>query len=707
MALVGFAVLFAGIAAPLVATASTAALLTFVLPVAVAQPASEIGPRLLGWLLAAVCCITTCLLLWPPPWHDDLRRRLSAQSGGGPPGRRRARGTPDPGAHADVTAQLALCGSSSGTPYPPTGAAASAVALAKLVGRVEWIAGNTACSVTSTGRPNGGPLRPSPRGGRDAPPVGVPHLRRERPPGRRPGADQGGSGLDVRARRPDRRRSAADVAALIEADPRSRSVAPTQTPRRARTGASPPRWTPGSMPAPWIATGWWPMPPSRRRAQTPGRSALGMGDASTPNLVGSGSCPTFPSARSGSATPAGGRRPGAGGGDHRGHRRPARVLGGARHPVRAAIECAGYRRHRPAGRRRHGRRVHCGGARHHRRRRPHRAALGAAPAGGPGVGHRPLHDLLRRRAGRVHLGGDHPVQHHRARRLEGRSDRIEDVAIGCGVSIVVGLLFWPGGHGRAGPRTVQRLRRQLGVPGRCRGPPDDDLAARRHRTRPAGVARAYLLLDDAFRQFFAERGAKVVPVEASPVSSPGRTASGWPRSRSRRSPCSSGAGRSELESVAVAEAVLRDSYASSHRWYEEFADLLVDRRGSLEMPTPHSEVLHHVLRSAFDDVRAAPRRPGADDSPDAVGGRTSREPAPDAGRPARLGRPLRPAQAEGHADLAGGGEGGRGEERGTGGRGGGRGGGKEGCEERRRGTRERMREQGGEEGVLRKGRRKG
>ena len=29
-----------------------------------------------------------------------------------------------------------------GTPYPPTGAAGTAVALAKLVGRVEWVAGN-------------------------------------------------------------------------------------------------------------------------------------------------------------------------------------------------------------------------------------------------------------------------------------------------------------------------------------------------------------------------------------------------------------------------------------------------------------------------------------------------------------------------------------------------------------------------------------
>ena len=78
MAVVGFAVLFTGIVAPQAATATTAALLTFVLPVAVAQPASAIGPRLIGWTLAAAFCITACMLVWPPPWHDNLRRRLAA-----------------------------------------------------------------------------------------------------------------------------------------------------------------------------------------------------------------------------------------------------------------------------------------------------------------------------------------------------------------------------------------------------------------------------------------------------------------------------------------------------------------------------------------------------------------------------------------------------------------------------------------------------
>ncbi len=146
MGVVGFAVLFAGIVAPGAATASTAALLTFVLPVAVAQPASAIGDRLLGWALAGGACITACHVLWPPPWHDDLRRRLSSTvTAVARLMRARARFDDDPGLQSAVRAELRqLRTQFSATPYPPTGAATNAVALSKLVGRVEWVAGNSA-----------------------------------------------------------------------------------------------------------------------------------------------------------------------------------------------------------------------------------------------------------------------------------------------------------------------------------------------------------------------------------------------------------------------------------------------------------------------------------------------------------------------------------------------------------------------------------
>jgi hypothetical protein len=146
MAVVGFGVLFAGIVAPQAATATTAALLTFVLPVAVAQPVSAIGPRLIGWTLAAAFSIPACMLVWFPPWHDNLRRRLAAAiSAVARLADARSRGADDAPAYAEVTSQMQqLSQQFSGTPYPPTGAASGAVALSKLVGRVEWVASNTA-----------------------------------------------------------------------------------------------------------------------------------------------------------------------------------------------------------------------------------------------------------------------------------------------------------------------------------------------------------------------------------------------------------------------------------------------------------------------------------------------------------------------------------------------------------------------------------
>ena len=59
--------------------------------------------------------------------------------------------------------------------------------------------------------------------------------------------------------------------------------------------------------------------------------------------------------------------------------------------------------------------------------------------------------------------------------------------------------------------------------------------------------------------------------------------------------------------MAVAEAVLRDSYAATQRWYERFADVLADRHDVIDTPLPHAEVLHEVLRTAFEDVRAQRR----------------------------------------------------------------------------------------------------
>jgi uncharacterized membrane protein YccC len=187
--------------------------------------------------------------------------------------------------------------------------------------------------------------------------------------------------------------------------------------------------------------------------------------------------------------------------------------------------------------------------------------------------------------------------------------RIEDVAIGCGVSVVVGLLFWPRGATAALGRALSTAF--VASSGYLADAVDRLTTTAQHiDTGPGQRAshRAYLLADDAFRQFLAERGAKVVPVETV-----ARLFSGSNRLRLAgytlaalpvRPP---DPGRPEIESVAIAEALLRDSYASSHHWYQSFADLLAGQRDGVDQRTPHSEVLHHALRTAFDDVRTQRR----------------------------------------------------------------------------------------------------
>ena len=66
--------------------------------------------------------------------------------------------------------------------------------------------------------------------------------------------------------------------------------------------------------------------------------------------------------------------------------------------------------------------------------------------------------------------------------------RIEDVAIGCGVSVVVGLLFWPRGALAAlGKGAVRRIRHELQLPRRCGGSFDQPERCGGHDPGSAGV----------------------------------------------------------------------------------------------------------------------------------------------------------------------------------------------------------------------------
>ena len=187
--------------------------------------------------------------------------------------------------------------------------------------------------------------------------------------------------------------------------------------------------------------------------------------------------------------------------------------------------------------------------------------------------------------------------------------RIEDVAICCGVSIVVGFLFWPRGATAALGRALSDAF--VASSAYLADAVDRLTTTSQHVDTESGQQashRAYLLLDDAFRQFLAERGAKVVSMDTIARLFTGSNRLRLAAYTLATLPVSPPApGRLEVDSVAIAGAVLRDSCASTHRWYEAFAALLAERRGSLELPPPHDEVLHRVLRSALDDVRSQER----------------------------------------------------------------------------------------------------
>ncbi len=156
MAVAAFAVLFAGVVSPQAVAGSTAALLTFVLPVSEQAGASAIGDRLLGWALAGALCVPAALFVWAGRWHDPLRRALadaagavadlleSASAAGGVSVGR-----------SDVDRALsALREQYEATPYRPTGAGPTDVALTNLVSRLEW-AGSRARAATTQPPPPG------------------------------------------------------------------------------------------------------------------------------------------------------------------------------------------------------------------------------------------------------------------------------------------------------------------------------------------------------------------------------------------------------------------------------------------------------------------------------------------------------------------------------------------------------------------------
>lgn len=139
MAVVGFVVLFSGVINGYFAAASTAVILTFVLPVTIPVPNSAILDRLEGWGLASGAAICAMMLLWPPRWRANLQRDAAGalRSVADFVDANGERSDEQAGSARDAV--NALGQSFLGTQHRPTGPTAATAALASLPDELDWL----------------------------------------------------------------------------------------------------------------------------------------------------------------------------------------------------------------------------------------------------------------------------------------------------------------------------------------------------------------------------------------------------------------------------------------------------------------------------------------------------------------------------------------------------------------------------------------
>jgi len=150
MALVAFTVLFAGVVSSVLAGATTSLLLSFILPVSLPGPVSSIPDRIAGWGLAAGASLVAISLLWPSPARNPVRDgaigacralagRLRAEiawvtSGGAEAEEARRSAVARADAAVERMQRLFFA-----TPYRPTGLSTDARAVVRLVDELRWL----------------------------------------------------------------------------------------------------------------------------------------------------------------------------------------------------------------------------------------------------------------------------------------------------------------------------------------------------------------------------------------------------------------------------------------------------------------------------------------------------------------------------------------------------------------------------------------
>jgi uncharacterized membrane protein YccC len=151
MAAVAFVVIFAGVVSSVLAGATPSLLLAFILPTATKAPPSAIPDRVAGWGLAAAVSLFAIALLWPAAAHDPMRAQASAACRALA---RRLRAdvayrlsdfdAAAVDAHTDAIvaaneAVAALHKSFLATPYRPTGLSTPARTVVRLIDEINWL----------------------------------------------------------------------------------------------------------------------------------------------------------------------------------------------------------------------------------------------------------------------------------------------------------------------------------------------------------------------------------------------------------------------------------------------------------------------------------------------------------------------------------------------------------------------------------------
>ena len=151
MFIVAFVVLFSGVVSSVIASATTPLVLSFILPVTVPGPASEIPDRIAGWAIATVAAMVATRVLWPSPVAfpiessavtacraiaGRLRAEIAWVTGDGGEQAERER---DATRTLSDEAVQALDRLFLATPYRPTGLATKARAEIRLVDELRWL----------------------------------------------------------------------------------------------------------------------------------------------------------------------------------------------------------------------------------------------------------------------------------------------------------------------------------------------------------------------------------------------------------------------------------------------------------------------------------------------------------------------------------------------------------------------------------------